>query len=285
VQYTLSDYKRGCYPVGSFITNLGDTLGLADIQELEKQSAIITVYPHIIPLTTASLPSRSPLGTLQHAQPIFEDPSRVRGKRDYMASDSLRRVDWKASASTGRLQVKQFEPSIALQTVLFLNLNDSEYPLKHRIDATELAVVIAAYLVNYAVSQKQAVGLTTNGVDSIANNQGVQPIPSRKGRAQLVHILDLLTRIQCSDAHPLTEMLNKETPSLPWGTTLVIIIGHIDDSLFDTVFQIQRRGQNMVMVIAGLGGNIRTARQQTRRYGFPLYTFSNEKSLNVWRRK
>ena len=285
VNYMLVAYKRGCYPIGPFTTKLGDTLGLADIQELEKQSDTITVYPHIIPLTNTRLPSRSPLGTLRHNQPIFEDPSRVRGKRDYTASDSLRRVDWKASASTGRLQVKQFEPSIALQTVLFLNLNDSEYPLKHWIDSTELAIVIAASLANWAVAQKQSVGLTTNGVDSSTGNLPVQPIPSRKGRAQLVHILDLLARVQTSPARPLIDMLNKETPGLPWGTTVVIITGTIDDALFDSVFQIQRRGQNVVMVIAGHGGNIRTARQQARRFGFPLYSFPTEKSLDAWRRK
>ena len=285
VVYKLGAYKRGYYPVGPFTTKLGDTLGLADIQELEKQSDFITVYPHIIPLTNARLPSRSPLGTLRHTQPIFEDPARVRGKRDYVASDSLRRVDWKASASTGRLQVKQFEPSIALQTVIFVNLNSTEYPAKHRIDATELAIVIAASLANWTVSQKQAVGLTTNGVDGHTNNPTVQPIPSRKGRAQLIHILDLLARIQCTEAHPLTEMLNKETPRLPWGTTIVIITGSIDDALFDEIFQIQRRGQNVVMIIAGIGGNIKQARQQARRFGFPIYAFPNEKSLNVWRRK
>ena len=288
VRYMLGAYKRGCYPIGPFTTKLGDTLGLADIQELEKQSDTITVYPRIISLTNAKLPSRSPLGTLRHSQPIFDDPSRVRGKRDYTASDSLRQVDWKATASTGRLQVKQFEPSIALQTVIFLNLNSSEYPARHAIDSTELAVVIAASLANWAVSQKQSVGLITNGidgVDSTAKNHSVNPIPSRKGRAQLVHILDLLARIQSSDAHSLTEMLSKGTPGLPWGTTVVIITGHIDDALFDAVFQIQRRGQNVVMVIAGHGGNIRTARQQARRFGFPLYTFPNEKSLDAWRQK
>jgi uncharacterized protein (DUF58 family) len=285
VLYKLRACKRGYYPVGPFTTKLGDTLGLADLQELEKQSDYITVYPHIITITNANLPSRSPLGTLRHHQPIFEDPSRVRGKRDYVASDSLRRVDWKATASTGRLQVKQFEPSIALQTVIFLNLNAPEYAARHRIDATELAIVIAASLANWAVSQKQAVGLATNGIDSHSNNLTVQPIPSRKGRGQLVHILDLLARIQCTETRPLTEMLSKETPNLPWGTTVVIITGHIDEALFDEIFQIQRRGQNVVMVISGLGGNIRLARQQARRFGFPIYAFPNEKSLDLWRRK
>ena len=285
VVYKLGAYKRGYYPVGPFTTKLGDTLGLADIQELEKQSDFITVYPHIIPLSHAKLPSRSPLGTLRHHLPIFEDPARVRGKRDYVASDSMRRVDWKATASTGRMQVKQFEPSIALQTVIFLNLNANGYATKHRIDSTELAIVIAASLANWAVSQKQAVGLTTNGVDSHTNNLSVQPIPSRKGRGHLVHILDLLARLHLTETRPLTEMLNRETPSLPWGTTVVIITGSIDEALFDKIFQIQRRGQNVVMIIAGLGGNIKQARQQARRFGFPIYAFPNEKSLENWRRK
>ena len=285
VVYKLGAYKRGYYPVGPFTTKLGDTLGLADIQELEKQPESITVYPRIFPITNPNLPSRSPLGNLRHHLPIFEDPSRVRGKRDYVASDSLRRVDWKASASTGRLQVKQFEPSIALQTVIFLNMNASEYGIRHRIDATELAIVIAASLANWAVAQKQAVGLTTNGVDGHAEALSVQPLPSRKGRGQLIHILDLLARLQTSDNRRLTDLLSQETPKLPWGTTVVIISGQIDEALFDEIFQIQRRGQNVVMVLAGLGGNIKYARQQARRFGFPIYAFPNEKSLNVWRRK
>ncbi len=285
VHYNLGAYKRGYYPVGPFTTQLGDTLGLADIQELEKQSDYITVYPRIIPISDAHLPSRSPLGTLRYTQPIFEDPSRVRGKRDYLASDSLRRVDWKATASTGRLQVKQYEPSIALQTVIFLDMNASDYATRHRIDSTELAIVIAASLANWSVSKKQAVGLATNGIDSHSNSLSVQPIPSRKGRGQLVHILELLARIQRTENGPLTEMLNRETPGLPWGTTVVIITGCIDEALFDAIFQIQRRGQNVVMIIAGVGGNIKQARQQARRFGFPIYAFPNEKSLDVWRQK
>ncbi len=284
IVYKLGAYKRGYYPVGPVTTKLGDTLGLAEIQEIQEQSDFITVYPHILSLHNARLPSRSPLGTLRHTRPIFEDPARVRGKREYMTSDSLRRVDWKATASTGRLQVKLFEPSIALHTVIFLNLNGPEYAARHRIDATELAIVVAASLSNWVVAHKQSVGLITNGIDSITSKQTVQPIRSRKGHAQLVTILDLLARIQRTESSPLTEMLNKETPNLPWGTTIVIITGSVDEVLFDAIFQIQRRGQNVVMMITGLGANTRLARQHARHFGFPIYAFPNEKSLNKWGR-
>ncbi len=284
INYRLTAYKRGRYPVGPFTTKFGDTLGLAEVQELEKLPDYITVYPRIIPLAAVNLPSRSPIGTLRHHQPIFEDPSRMRGKRDYTASDSLRRVDWKASASVGRLQVKQFEPSISLQTVIFLNLNYREYP-RHYIDATELSIVVAASLANWVVEQKQTVGLTTNGVDPLGNHRTVQPLFPGKGRGQLIRILDILARIQGSESQPITSLLRQETPNLPWGTTIVVVTGQVNDELFDALFQVKRRGQNVTLIVTGHGANMRTARQQARQFGFPVYAFPNEKSLDAWRRK
>ena len=159
--------RRGYYPIGPLHLRSGDLIGLTEELDTEGGVDHLIVYPKIIPFAKVKLPSRSPLGTLRHTQPIFEDPSRVRGKRDYVAGDSLRRVDWKATATTGRLQVKQFEPSIALETAIFLNLNADEYAQRTRLDATELAIVIAASLANWIVGQRQSVGLCVNGVDPI----------------------------------------------------------------------------------------------------------------------
>jgi len=286
VPYTLHAYKRGYYPVGPLVLKFGDTIGLADSQERESAEDFVTVYPRIIPISDLKLPSRSPIGTLRHHQPIFEDTSRIRGKRDYTASDSLRRVDWKASAAAGRLKVKQFEPSIALQTAIFLNLNTTEYPSRHYLDATELAIVIAASMANWVVAQKQSVGLITNGIDPRTVERAVQPLAPRKGRAQLVHILDLLARLQATEnALPLTKMLNKEAANLSWGTTVIVITGQINEALFDELFQLKRRGQNIVLVVAGHAFNIQKAREQAKHFGIPLYAFSNEKSLEYWSRK
>ena len=284
IDYKLSCYKRGFYSVGPFTTKYGDTLGMAEVQELEKEADTITVYPRIVPLASVGLPSRSPIGTLRHHQPIFEDPSRMRGKRDYTHSDSLRRVDWKASAAVGRLQVKQFEPSISLQTVIFLNLNYREYP-RHYIDATELSIVVASSLANWVVEQKQSIGLVTNGVDPHIDNRRVKPIFPDKGRSQLIRILDTLARIQGKDTESINSLLNRESPNLPWGTTIVVITGEITDALFDQLFQVKRRGQNVTLMITGHSANIKLARKQARQFGFPIYAFANEKSLDIWRRK
>jgi uncharacterized protein (DUF58 family) len=144
LHYLLKARKRGYYPIGPLNLHSGDLLGITEQSTYEWGPNYLTVFPLIVPLVEISLPTHSPMGTLHHHEPVFEDPTRVIGKRDYTAGDSLRRIDWKASAATGRLQVKQFEPSISLETSIFLNLNANEYEQRTRYHTTELAIVVAA---------------------------------------------------------------------------------------------------------------------------------------------
>ncbi|MCJ7702844.1 MAG: DUF58 domain-containing protein, partial [Anaerolineales bacterium] len=195
--YVVEARRRGYYPIGPIFFSSADILGLStsDLRR-EGNREHLTVYPKIVPLTHISFPSRSPLGTLRHYQPIFEDPTRVMGKREYIAGDSLRRVDWKSTAVTGRMQVKLFEPSIALETVIFLNLNSADYHFRTRIASTELAIVLAASIANWVVEKKQTAGLYVHGKDPLGEDGLARFIPARSGRGHLMRILEVLARIQ-----------------------------------------------------------------------------------------
>ncbi|MGD0612194.1 MAG: DUF58 domain-containing protein [Anaerolineales bacterium] len=283
ISYSLHATKRGFYPVGPLFTAFGDTLGLVEIQEFMVPADHLTVYPKIIPLTHTALPSQSPQGSLRHHQPIFEDPTRLLRKRDYTSGDSLRHVDWKATAVVGRLQVKQYEPSIALETMIFLNLNTAEYLARYVYDSSELAIVIAASLANWITSKKQAVGLIANGSDPASEDRSYRPLPSRKGQEHLMQILDVLARVQIGERTPLIEILRNESPRLPWGTTLIIITGQVNDAFFDELFQIERRGQNVVLILAGYIGNASRVREQASSLGIQVHLFQTEKDLDAWR--
>lgn len=236
-EYKLNTHKRGCYRVGPLRVVGGDLFGLSATRTHSGGEQILVVYPRVYNLPGLSLPSRSPMGSLRTTQLIFEDPTRVRNKRDYVSGDSLRRIDWKASAASGRLQVKQFEPSIALETMVFVNLNADEYEMRTRYDSLELAVVVAASIANWVSAKQQAVGLATNGLDPFdsletvlreqlridpsgslseaaeANGkdgsqpppdisslplQAFNPLPPRKG--QMMRVLDILARVQPASA-------------------------------------------------------------------------------------
>jgi uncharacterized protein (DUF58 family) len=284
LEYVLHTRKRGYYQIGPLFTSTGDLLGLSDEQQSKGQPDYLTVYPKIVSFSNLKLPSYSPLGTLRSNQPIFEDPTRVLSKRDYVAGDSLRRIDWKTSAIIGRLQVKQFKPSIALETMIFLNLNAAEYMSQYRIDSTELAIVIAASLANWLIAQKQSVGLIANGVDPLGTDQSGQHLLARKGQGHLIRILELLARIQSDETFPIAELLRYQNPHLSWGTTIILILGMVDEALFDEIFQARRRGLNVVMIIAGRIADVRNIQHRARYFGIPVYAFQSEMDLDVWRK-
>jgi uncharacterized protein (DUF58 family) len=282
--YTLEARKRGYYPIGPLFVSTGDILGLSGTIRLQGQVQYLTVYPKIVPLTSINIPSRSPQGTLRHTQPIFEDPTRVFGKRDYITGDSLRRVDWKSSATTGRLQVKLFEPSIALETLIFLNLNAEDYQIRTRIDSTELAIVIAASVAAWVAGKQQTVGLKVNGRDPLMGDSLPQYIPPRKGQAHLMRILENLARVEMTSGTSLSEMIQQQRYHLSWGTTLLVITGLAGDDLLDELYQARRAGQNAVLILAGPSASFREISHRAGHFGIPVVSIPNERSLDIWRK-
>lgn len=283
LEYQLKARKRGFYPIGPLSAYSGDIFGLADRCKVEGPLAYLTVYPRIIPLTRVRLPSHSPMGTLRHSQPIYEDPSRVLGKRAYIAGDSLRRVDWKSSATSGQLQVKLFEPSISLETAIFLDLKATDYDQRVRYPSTELAIVVAASLASWVTGKQQAVGLVTNGCDPLSESGTAQSIPARKGRGHLMRILDVLARIQAGEAETFASLIGREAHHLPWGTTLIIIGGQAEPDLFEQLFQARRAGQDALLVLCGPVEGYREIERRAAQFDFPVFQLFNEQDLDVWR--
>jgi uncharacterized protein (DUF58 family) len=283
-EYVLEARRRGYYPIGPIFFTTSDIFGLSAFDfRREGVSEHLTVYPKIVPLTHIEFPTQSPLGTLRHHQPIFEDPTRIMGKRDYVAGDSLRRVDWKSTAVTGRMQVKIFEPSIALETVIFLNLNAESYHYRTRIASTELAIIIAASMANWVINKHQTVGLSINGKDPLGIDQRPQYLPARSGRGHLMWILDVLARIQVDNCPNFGESLRHQRVHLPWGTTLTVITGNVEDSLLDELYQARRAGLSVNLVLAGMVPKSQEIIFRAGYFGIPVINISRERDLDIWR--
>jgi uncharacterized protein (DUF58 family) len=301
--YELDCRRRGYYPIGPLWLQTGDVLGVSDHERRERVPQRLIVYPRIVPLTSLGLPSQSPFGTLRHYQPIFEDPSRSMGKRDYLPGDSPRRIDWKATAAAGRLQTRLFEPSIALETFIFLNLNQADYERRRALDSSERAIVVAASIANWVIGQRQAVGLATNGLDPLEDEAATRgqgdtgtistsrhlraPVSSsilpRKGRAHLMRLLDVLARVELADTFAFDELLRRETVRLPWGTTLVVVTARATDALFDALLQVRRAGFQVVLILVESRADFPQVQRRARRFGFVAYRVASEWDLDIWR--
>ena len=281
-EYSVEARKRGYYPIGPLSLFTGDILGLRDSLQAEQRAEHLVVYPKVIPFTSIEIPSHSPQGTLRHRLPLFEDPTRVFGKRGYVSGDSLRRIDWKSSASSGRLQVKLFEPSIALETCIVLDLNAEDYYYRSRIDSTELAIVIAASLSNWIVAKKQIVGMMVNGRDPLSADGKPQSILPRKGKRHLMRLLETLARVQIIENSALVPFVQGQRYQLAWGTTLIVITGGASDELLDELYQARRSGQNPILILAGRDASDETIRRRAKIFGITTASIATERDLSIW---
>lgn len=268
--YTLLCKQRGLYRVGPLVISSGDLFGFTAAGLREADAANVIVYPRVLPLSALGLPSQSPFGGLASRQRIFEDPARLAGVRDYTPGDSLRRVHWKASAHTDRLLVKKFQPAIALNMVLALNLDRQDYPLRGAVGYVEWAIEIAASLAAYAIEQRQSVGLLSNGQDMLTEKVA-GPVPPRPGRGHLMNVLALLARVQSQPAEEsFAEWLPRQTTSLAWGATLLVVSPRIDGELVAALSDIHRRGANVIVLVCAPQANFKLVQGHGEQMGLTV---------------
>ena len=290
--YSLTGRRRGYYVLGPMATEGGDLLGSASYKSTYAGDDCVIVYPKIVALRSLDIPSQSPFGILPSRQRLFEDPTRIRGVRDYQPGDSLRRMDWKTSARVGSLQVRRFEPAIALETAVFLNLDGADYEAAERRLATELGIVIAASISVHLVEKRQAISLVTNGRDPLrdpdleATFPAAPALPLRKGREHLTDVLDLLARVQVApegDDLPFLDLLNRYSMGLPWGSTVVVVTSREVEGLLTTLLSLRRRGLVVILVATCPEPAFAETARRADQIGIRALEVSSERGMDVWR--
>ncbi|MFQ5611449.1 MAG: DUF58 domain-containing protein [Anaerolineae bacterium] len=281
--YMVQCRRRGYYPLGPLRLESGDLLGLAGVRKARVEPAYLTVYPKVLPLRGLNLPTHSPQVVLPTVVPLFEDPARVQGVRDYVRGDSPRRIHWTATARVGRLLVKQYQPAIARETSLFLNLNRADYPRDRRYQGPELAIVTAASLASHIISrEKLPVGLVTDAYDPMAKALTKFRLPARKERAHLMAILEILARVQSADTPPFLDAVRRQAVHLSWGATVVVITARESSDLFDTLLFLNRTGFQVTLVLVQSTPTDPAWRQGVEKLGVPVHRVWNERHLEEW---
>ncbi|MGQ9555441.1 MAG: DUF58 domain-containing protein [Anaerolineae bacterium] len=277
--YELDCRKRGYYTIGPLRLSSGDLLGAGGRAFAEAGLSHLTVYPRLLPLSDLGIPSRSPFGAIKRSGAIHRDPARVAGVRDYRPGDTIRHINWKASAAHNKLQTKVFDPVISLDTAVFLDLEREHYEPAHVGISTEEAISVAASLVTQLARQRQPFSLASNGQDPLAENGGRGPVlPMRSGQAHLMTVLEALGRIENQAVEPLSSLLQRETLNLPWGCNVLIVSGNGDDLLGYTL-RLQRSGFNVVIVLADYYSDLRRRGSELEQAGATVYRLRQSESL------
>jgi len=283
LRYTLHCRRRGYYPIGPLTIQTGDLLGILRQTQIEVAPEHVIVYPRVVPLQRLDLPTRSPLVALRARTPLFEDPTRIMGVRDYQRGDSPRRIHWTATASAGRLLVKQYQPAIARETLICLDLNREDYGQRQRYTATELAVVVAASIANHVITREGLpVGLTTEAWDPLLEEQARFFLPPRSERGHLMSLLEVLARVQLTTGTSFENLLRHESTNLSWGATLTVITGRESEPLFDTLVYLQRAGFAVALILVQPTHPSANLQQRANLLGVPIHRVWKEQDLEAW---
>jgi uncharacterized protein (DUF58 family) len=281
--YVLNCRQRGYYLIGPLTLESGDLLGFVSHSLTQASPDYLIVYPRVVPLHKLGLPTHSPLVALPARSPLFEDPARVMGVRDYQRGDSPRRIHWTATASTGRLLVKQYQPAIARETLICLDMDQADYESGHRHAAVEMAIVTAASIANHiSVKEHLPVGLATEGQDPLQGQQVRFYLPPRPERAHLMSLLEVLARVQVASEAPFADLLRRQSVDLAWGATLSVITGRESDALLDTLVYLKRTGYAVALILIQPGRPRADLHAQASLLGVPIHRVWHDRDLEVW---
>lgn len=270
--YKLRGRRRGFYSLGPLTLATGDLFGFDENTSRWAREDHLTVYPEIVSLERLGLPSVSPFVNLPSRPRLFEDTSRVLGVRDYGAGDPLRHINWKSTAAAGKLLVRKYEPAIAFDVMIFLDLYRPHYSRRSREVASELGVVAAASMANHLAGHRQPVGLVTNGRDPRRGSGDMaQPVPTHDGRAHLMRIFDVLARVELAELTPISTVLTRERPHLHWGTTIVIVAGGESPGLLQAVLSARRAGFPVTLVLTDRNTPLGEIEEQQATLGVSVY--------------
>lgn len=166
-RYRIHAVARGAYRFGPMKLRAGDPFGIMTREATADVNATLLVHPLVAPIERFGLASRAPFGERKAPRRLLEDPLRVSGIRDYEPGDEPRRIHWKATARSGTLQSKVYEPSTRHTLAVFVEVRTYNRSLMgYDPQLVELAITAAASVATWALEQKYAVGVYSNGTVS-----------------------------------------------------------------------------------------------------------------------
>jgi uncharacterized protein (DUF58 family) len=137
--------------------------------------------------------------------------------RKYVPGDDLRRLDWRAFGRTDRHYIKESEADTNLRLCFVVDTSGSMAFGSAGVKKIQYAKRIAAGLAYLAIQQGDAVGLA-----GIAESV-VTEIPPRRNPAHLVHLFDLLEKIQPTGGSHIVPLLHELAEKIRQRALVVII--------------------------------------------------------------
>ncbi len=246
-KFNITFQKRGVYPVGPLRLESGDIFGYYQRSIEETSQDYLTVYPIILTDVNLEIPAEDPTGIRQTTHSLFQDVNQPIGVRPYQREDSFRTIHWNATARTGELQSKIFQPVLSKVMVIVLNISTTAKPwLGTSHDLIERLIQVAATLAYQNFQRGYSVGIISNGCLAHADHPFM--IMPGKSREHLGLLLESLAAVTPYITTPFEEYFSQSIPRIPYGSTIVVETGLITPLLLETIVRLKSHRNQIALV-------------------------------------
>ena len=237
--------RRGVHYLPPLVAEAYDPFGLAHARRRLGESQRITVYPRLAELHTCLL--FPDLGTRRGRQPHGLPTlggSEFRSIRPHQAGEPLSRVDWKATARTGSLMLRETDDPTSGDLAVLLEQASGLVAGDDPDTSFELAVQAAGSVADYGLRAGRGVRLLLQA----GGRRVARLAPDADGRRRL---LELLAEVSPQSLPPLGASLRTlliDGRPLSRSRSLTLVVMRLDRELVGRLTAFHGRGRVMSVV-------------------------------------
>lgn len=176
--------RRGYYELDSFDILAKDFLYAAACSERRNNQTCLYVYPYKRDVSRFDILYRRMQGEMLAHRTLEEDPFAFRGMREYRPTDSMRRINWKSTAKSGKLLVNMYESSYDQEICILLD--GSCRREGHKMEMQEMAVSLASSVAADLLQKGVPVSLRSNMTDILTGERIYCPVGNNRQHLNLM---------------------------------------------------------------------------------------------------
>ena len=237
--------KRGYYSFARINISTTDLLLIEKITKDYPTERSVTILPEYVDTSMMESFLSITFSEIQRKRTLLTDPFSFAGIRDYQPWDSMKSINWTASAKTGDLMVNQVASTATKKVSVYVNLD--YYNNKKSTSLLEKSISFAYSYIQELVSAGIPVMLYTNGRDIQTKAPVIADSPCDS--SYFIQRGIALARIDLSqEVVPFEELFEDNGANLS-DEFIVIVSTCSYDQVKDAVRKLKNRGASLLWIM------------------------------------
>ncbi|MBU9722051.1 MULTISPECIES: DUF58 domain-containing protein [Bacillaceae] len=254
-RHKLTCRKRGYYQLRTASISVGDPFGIDQKSKTVNLNSDLIVYPKLLPIDNILLPTNSWQGDIIVRRWIMDDPFVFAGVRDYTYGDTMKSVNWSATARTGRLQVSKNDYTADHKIMIYLNFDETEDIWKSIKDEDlfEKGISYAASIAEYTISKGIPTGFGCNAyiddpLERLKKRKDSIRIEGKNGKGHLMYILETMAMLRIDRSMNFNHFLQEDVERKRRDTDILLITTFVSETMEKHIRTLRVLGNSIEIV-------------------------------------